>query len=69
MLKKGRSLVPNLVRERFGTPPKLRPFLDENAQKLQVSLDAVPGPIAAPSSRSRGVVSTASPAVTRTVGR
>ncbi|NML19119.1 DUF6685 family protein [Azohydromonas caseinilytica] len=49
MLKKGLSLVTNLVRERFGTPHKLRPFLDENARKLQVSLDAVPGPIAAAS--------------------
>ncbi|WP_157269126.1 DUF6685 family protein [Azohydromonas aeria] len=44
MLKKGLTLVTGLVRERLGTPPGLRQFLDRNADKLLVDmLDPQPG--------------------------
>jgi hypothetical protein len=50
MLKKGLTLVTSLVRERLGTPPDLRQFLDDNARRLHVdSLDAELGNITADS--------------------
>jgi hypothetical protein len=66
MLKKGLSLVTDLVREHFNRPLELRRFLTENAAKLQApSLDTVPSSVAAASvprwhewaqaSRSNGV--------------